>query len=234
MVQSRMAPQSAATSICKKKYRNAVSDGDRFSSIPRAVVRAVWCRLANRSKSRRLWQPLRMPSTATNSRYQAGMRMPRRIRVSGMARRKLIRSRSVAGACVSSRGKRRSHRGHRKLGPEARGLGTDFKSALRFSRSLCCATATGSPLVSSTCWSRRFTAGRSAWAGIAGPRGNCGAPTVSAAVRRPPGPSAETLGRPAGAGRQQRDLDLRPLLDRVALHLQMKVAADQGQRWLQA
>lgn len=31
-----------------------------------------------------------------------------------------------------------------------------------------------------------------------------------------------------------RDLDLRPLLDRVALHLQVQVAADQGQRRLQA
>jgi hypothetical protein len=35
------------------------------------------------------------------------------------------------------------------------------------------------------------------------------------------------------AWRQQGDLDLRPLLDRVTLHLQVKVAADQGQRRLQ-
>jgi len=32
------------------------------------------------------------------------------------------------------------------------------------------------------------------------------------------------------AWRQQRDLNLRPLLDQVALHLQVDVAADQGQR----
>ena len=36
------------------------------------------------------------------------------------------------------------------------------------------------------------------------------------------------------AWRQQRDLNLRPLLDRAALHLKVQVAADQGQRWLQA
>ena len=58
------------------------------------------------------------------------MRMPRRIRVSGMARRTLIRSRSVAGACVSSTGKRRSHQRHRKLKAQARALGANFKSAL--------------------------------------------------------------------------------------------------------
>ncbi len=83
-----------------------------------------------RSKSRRLWQPLRMARTATNSRYQAGMRMPRRIRVSGMERRKLIRSRSVAGAFVSTTGTGRSHKGHRKVKPQARAPWAHFKSAL--------------------------------------------------------------------------------------------------------
>lgn len=75
-----------------------------------------------------------MPSTATYSRYQAGMPMPRRIRVSGMARRKLIRSRSVAGSCVSRTGKRRSHQGQCKLKSQARTLGSYFKSVLP-----CCA-----------------------------------------------------------------------------------------------
>jgi hypothetical protein len=40
--------------------------------------------MAKRSKSRKLWQPLKIPSTATSSKYQAGKRTPRRIRASGI------------------------------------------------------------------------------------------------------------------------------------------------------
>ena len=46
IVQSRMVAHSDLTSICREKYRNAVSDGERFSSIPRELVRAVWWRVA--------------------------------------------------------------------------------------------------------------------------------------------------------------------------------------------
>ena len=75
----------AATSTCGKKYRKAESDGGPSSSRPSASVNTLWWRMANRSRSRRLWQRLRFPSTATSSRYQAGIRTPRRIRASGIA-----------------------------------------------------------------------------------------------------------------------------------------------------
>jgi transposase len=58
------------------------------------------------------------------------MRIPRRILVPGIARRKLIRSRSVAAAGDSDKGSRQSHQGHRRPTPLARAIGTDFKSAL--------------------------------------------------------------------------------------------------------
>ena len=45
-----------------------------------------------------------MPRTATRRRSQAGMRIPRRIRMSGMARKKLIRSRAVAAERDSDKG----------------------------------------------------------------------------------------------------------------------------------
>jgi hypothetical protein len=58
--------------------------------------------MAKRSRSRKLWQPLGIPSTATSSSYQDGNRTPRRIRASGIDLRWLIRSRSVAAEAVSS------------------------------------------------------------------------------------------------------------------------------------
>ncbi len=58
--------------------------GGRRSSTPNAAVSTAWWRMANRSRSRKLSHPLRIPSTATSSRYQAGNRTPRRIRASGI------------------------------------------------------------------------------------------------------------------------------------------------------
>ena len=72
-------------------------DGCRLSSMPRVLVRTEWCRQENRSRSRRLSHWARIPCTATRSRYQARIRPPRSIRASGIALRKLIRLRSVAG-----------------------------------------------------------------------------------------------------------------------------------------
>jgi hypothetical protein len=43
-----------------------------------------WWRMANRSRSHKLWQPLRIPRSATCNKYQAGKRKPRRIRASGI------------------------------------------------------------------------------------------------------------------------------------------------------
>ena len=75
-------------------------------------------------------QPLRIPSTATSSRYQAGMRTPRRKRASGIACRSLIRSRSVAAEAVSGTGRRRYHRPNPLLAAQARAPVTHFESAL--------------------------------------------------------------------------------------------------------
>jgi hypothetical protein len=61
-----------------------------------------------------------MPRTATRRKYQAGMRIPRRIRMSGMARKKLIRSRSIAAEWDSDKGTQQSRPGHRKRSPLAR------------------------------------------------------------------------------------------------------------------
>ena len=79
-VQSRIAVPRATTSTCRKKYRKAESDGGRLSSIPNDLPCTAWWRRAKRSRFRRLSQPLRIPSTATSNRYQAGIRTPRRIR----------------------------------------------------------------------------------------------------------------------------------------------------------
>ncbi len=49
---------------------------------------------------------------------------------SGMARKKLIRSRSVARERDSDKGTQQSRQGHRKQSPLARPLGTDFESVL--------------------------------------------------------------------------------------------------------
>ena len=99
--------------------------------MPRASVSPMWWRLANRSRSRRLLQRLSIPSTPTSSRYQARMRTPRRMRVSGIARRKLIRSRSAAEETVSGSGRRRFRRPHAMLAVPTRAAGPHFEPALR-------------------------------------------------------------------------------------------------------
>ena len=71
-----------------------------------------------------------MPSTATSSRYQAGMRTPRRIRASGIALRKLIRSRSVAAEQVSRTEKEQARSANPTLATQASALVTHFESAL--------------------------------------------------------------------------------------------------------
>jgi len=101
----------------------------------RSPVRwSVRWRMANRSRSRRLWQPLRMPRTATSSRHQDGMRIPRQMRESGMARKKLIRSGSAAAAWDSDNGEKQSHQAHRRLTAKARAIGGGFESALGLHR----------------------------------------------------------------------------------------------------
>ena len=129
IVQLRIAAQTAATSTWRKKNRKAESEDDHCSSKPSASVRTAW-QMAKRSRSRRLWQQLRIPSTATSSRYQAGMRIPRRIRASGIALRKLIRSRSNAGRAISGTGGARFRRPHPMLTASAGELMTHFESVL--------------------------------------------------------------------------------------------------------
>ena len=77
-----------------------------------------------------LWQRLRIPSTATSSRYQAGMRIPRRIRASGIALIKLMRSRSVAARAVSGTGRARFRRPQPILKAQAREHVKHFGSTL--------------------------------------------------------------------------------------------------------
>ena len=132
IVQSRIAVQMAVTSTCRKKYRKAESDGGRLSSIPSSLPSTAWWRRAKRSRSRRLSQPLKIPSTATSSRYQAGIRIPRRSRTSGIALRKLIRSRSVAAEAVSGTEKEQDHSVNPTPATQASALVTHFESALRW------------------------------------------------------------------------------------------------------
>ena len=66
--------------------------------MPSATVITAWWRIVKRSRSRQLWQRLRIPSTAISSRNQPGKRTPSRIRASGIALRKLVKSRSLS-AC---------------------------------------------------------------------------------------------------------------------------------------
>jgi len=132
IVQSRIAEQMAVTSTCRKKYRKAESDGGRLSSISSSLPSTAWCRRAKRSRSRRLSQPLRIPSTATSSRYQAGIRIPRRIRVSGIALMKLIRSRSVAAESVSSTEMEQSHSVNPTPATQACAFVTHFESTLGY------------------------------------------------------------------------------------------------------
>ena len=98
--------------------------------MPRDSVRATWCQRANRSRSCRLSHWLRIPSAATSSRYQAGMRTPRRMRASGIALRKLIRSRSVAAEALSSTERRRFRRPQPMVVAAATAPVAHFESAL--------------------------------------------------------------------------------------------------------
>jgi hypothetical protein len=129
-VQSRMEVHRATTSTCRKKYRKAESDGGRLSSIPNSSPSSAWWRRAKRSRSRRLSQPLRIPSTATSNRYQVGIRTHRRIRASGIALRKLIRSRSAAAEPVSGTEKEQSYSVNGMLKAQDTALVTHFESAL--------------------------------------------------------------------------------------------------------
>ena len=76
IVQPRIAAHIADKSTQYKKQPNEEYDGGRLSPMFSALVRTTWWRMAKRSRSRRLWQRLRIPSTATESRYQAGKRTP--------------------------------------------------------------------------------------------------------------------------------------------------------------
>lgn len=108
-------------------------------SRPKDSVSTAGWRMAKRSRSRKLWQRLRIPRRATNSRYQAGIRTPRRIRASGIALRSLIRSRSVAAETLLSKRRSRFRRLHCMLTTQARDPVTDFDSALVFVPPLCSA-----------------------------------------------------------------------------------------------
>ena len=76
------------------------SDGDVPKSVPSSYLSLWRCRLVKRSIPTKEPWPLRIERMATSSIYHWGKRMPRRIRQSGSALRKLIRSLAAAGVVV--------------------------------------------------------------------------------------------------------------------------------------
>ena len=131
MIHARRAVHRATTSTCSKTERRpgrrpawrspwGESDGGRRSSIPSSWPRTAEWRRAKRSRSRRFSRPLRIPSTASSSKDQAGIRTPRHIQASGIAVRKLIRSRSVAAKPLSGTETKQARSVNRRLTAQAR------------------------------------------------------------------------------------------------------------------
>lgn len=75
-----MAAQRAGTSTCWNKVRKAESNGGRVNSIPSALVRAVWWRMAQAKPSpsgapHEITKALalqKIPRISTSTRYQPG------------------------------------------------------------------------------------------------------------------------------------------------------------------
>jgi len=88
--------------------------------------------LASRKTLQIRWlsQRLRIPSPATNCRYEVGIRILRFIRESRINFRKLVKSRLVAGSVISDTGRARLHRPQPMLAAMAREPATYFESAL--------------------------------------------------------------------------------------------------------
>lgn len=96
------------TSNCARSKRKVESDGDLPKSVPRISL-SVWrWRLGNRSIPTSEPWPLRIDRIAMSSIHHCGNRMPRRIRQSGSALRKLIRSLASAGVIAGSEAKGQS------------------------------------------------------------------------------------------------------------------------------
>jgi hypothetical protein len=96
-IQSRSRVSKPGTSGWASSKRKVESDGDLPKSVPSTSL-SVWrWRLANRSIPTREPWPLRIAKIATSSIHHWGKRIPRRIRQSGSALRKLIRSLAAAG-----------------------------------------------------------------------------------------------------------------------------------------
>jgi len=99
-IQSRSRVSKPGTSNWASSSRNVESDGDLPKSVSRSALSVWWCRLAKLSIPTSEPWPLRIEKMATNSIHHWGRRMPRRIRQSGSALRKLIRSLAAAGVAA--------------------------------------------------------------------------------------------------------------------------------------
>jgi hypothetical protein len=95
----RSKPSKGSTSSWANDRGNGESDGGLAMWVPNSSLSALRCRLAKRSMPRSKPWPLRMARIATNSIHHCGNRTPRRLRQSGNALRKGIRS--VAGEAFS-------------------------------------------------------------------------------------------------------------------------------------
>lgn len=97
-IQPLRSASKASTSSCASSSRNMESEGVLPKSIPSNSLRACLCSFAKRSIPTREPWPLRIARIATSSIHHWGNRMPRRMRQSGKALRKLIRSVAAAGS----------------------------------------------------------------------------------------------------------------------------------------
>jgi len=90
----------------------------------------LWLRAAVVSDGEKAASSRQVSDGKMSNRYQAGIRIPRRIRTSGIALRKLIRSRSVAAEPVSRTEKEQARSANPTLAAQASALVTHFESAL--------------------------------------------------------------------------------------------------------
>ena len=102
-IQSRNRLSNPGTSNWASSSRNVESEGDLLKSVPRSSFSDWRWRLAKRSIPTSEPWPLRIERMATSSIHHWGKRIPRRIRQSGNALRKLIKSLAAAGELAGSK-----------------------------------------------------------------------------------------------------------------------------------
>jgi len=106
-IQSRSRVSKPGTSSWASSSRNVESDGDLPKSVPSSSLNVWRCRLAKRSIPINEPWPLRIERIATNSIHHWGKRMPLRMRQSGSALWKMIRSLAAAVVAAGWKAKNR-------------------------------------------------------------------------------------------------------------------------------